>query len=136
MEQNNNDSKTTKCQHKFCSPCLNAWLAEKTSCPICRSELVSAGTSARTNNNDFIYTIQWTIVPEDPIYMPRSNYSRIDTIPDFDLRFHQDSFVEEPFTNAPVFNTNNVSVVIPRWPDEFRDTQYVSLGFPSISDID
>ncbi len=156
MEQNENDSKSnggaiqencpvclenpatkkTKCEHKFCSPCLDAWSAANNSCPLCRSELVSAAPPARTNDNDFIYTIPWSVYPEDPTYMPRSNYSRIDTIPDFDLRFHQDSFVEEPFTNAQVFNTNNVSVVIPRWPAEFRGIPYVSLEFPSISDTD
>ena len=124
-------SETTKCQHKFCSPCLNAWLAEKSSCPLCRSELISAGTSARTNDNDFIYTIPWAIQPEDPPYWRLSNFSRIDRIPELDIRFRSDSFVLEPLFRPEY---NNISVVVPRYPEEFRGMPYIQVDIPSVSD--
>jgi hypothetical protein len=115
-------TKTTKCEHKFCSPCLDAWSAANNSCPLCRSKLNNSFI-ARSDDN---YSL-------DYLSAINGNYSRIDTIPDLEIRFHPDLFVEEPFRNAPIFNTNNLSVVIPRWPAELRGT-YVRLEFPSISD--
>jgi len=152
MEQNYNNSKsnieatpencpvcleipateTTECCHKFCSSCLDKWLVANNSCPICRSKL-NNNSIARSGSNNF-YIVPWSVQPEDPTYMPQSNYSRIDTIPDVELRLHPDSYsFEEPFINAPVFNTN-VSVMIPKWPDEFRGAPYIRLEFPSITD--
>lgn len=136
-------SETTKCQHKFCSPCLNAWLAEKSSCPLCRSELVNAGASARTNDNNFIYTVPWAIVPEDPIYRPLSNFSRIDTT-ELNLRFRRysefisqpaepdGSFIYEPIEPVVSPEQNNMSVTVPPYPEEFRGMPYTQVHIPSL----
>ena len=152
MEQNNGDSKSnggaiqencpvcleatateiTVCCHKFCSSCLDKWSSVNNTCPLCRSKLNNNST-ARSYDNNFIYTIPWTVYPEDTIYRPQSNYSRIDST-HIDFRIRPDLFVEEPFTNTPVFNTNNVAVAIQQWPAEFRGMPYLSVRLPSITD--
>lgn len=78
--------KITKCQHTFCVVCLDKWLTENHTCPMCRTDLNEPDAK---NKIDFqhMYTIQWDIQPEDITrYTAISNYTRIDTSADF-IRF-------------------------------------------------
>lgn len=81
--------KITKCQHTFCVSCLDKWLMENHTCPMCQTELNEPGV--KKNNLDtqqYIYNIPWATWPDD-IMIPSGsmNYSRIDPIPQFRFEF-------------------------------------------------
>ena len=80
--------KITKCQHTFCGSCLDKWLAENHTCPMCRTELNEP--DVKTNNLDsqqYIYTYHWAIRPGDMRPNADHNFSRIDRIPEIRLNF-------------------------------------------------
>jgi hypothetical protein len=116
-------TETTKCQHKFCCPCLNAWLAENSSCPLCRSEL----NSLNKEQDNYMYNYPFAIEPLDFTPSGSMNFSRIDTY--INLRAVSEPAVE------PVarFGRNNISAVVRPYPEEFRGAPYIQVHIPSIS---
>ena len=81
-----NTEKTTTCSHKFCTSCLDKWLAENHTCPMCRTELNEPGAKNNLDSHH-IYTIPWAIRPVDTRPSGSMNYSRINTIPPLRLEF-------------------------------------------------
>lgn len=43
--------KTTTCQHTFCASCLDKWLAENNTCPMCRNQILDTNNSTHTHNS-------------------------------------------------------------------------------------
>jgi hypothetical protein len=42
--------KTKKCNHIFCSPCIEKWLEENKSCPLCNTELSTNEENKNSTN--------------------------------------------------------------------------------------
>ncbi len=38
-QETTQNTKTTSCQHTFCASCLDKWLAENNTCPMCRTQI-------------------------------------------------------------------------------------------------
>ena len=80
--QDVSDDKITKttCDHSFCSDCLNTWLENKHTCPMCRNLLRQP---SENNNNGMGLHIDTQLVIDYGSFNHSTHFENVDTIQTF-----------------------------------------------------